>query len=94
MPEPKELVSARLLIGGPAGLRSELNLAKGVDHRTLLMLAHDLLVAVEQRGFLTPAIAQARPLIKDQLSAWGLAHSPFVPAAPTTDESSGRNIAV
>jgi hypothetical protein len=82
MPQPKVLASAKLMLGGGGGLRSEVNLAQGVDQRTMLMLAHDLLTALEQSGALSPAVAQCRPLIRDQLTAWGLLNNPYVPTSP------------
>ena len=93
MPEPKVLVSAQLLIGGPEGLRTAIKLSEGVDSRTLLMLAHDLMVAAQQKGHLTPAVAQATPLIRNQLLAWNLSQTPYLPTI-VADPNSGSSIAV
>lgn len=94
MATQKELASAQLLAGGGGGLRTNITLASGVDRRVLLMLAHDLLTALEQAGFLTQNIAQAKPLMRGQLEAWGMAPGPTPPAQLTNNDTGGPNIAV
>ena len=94
MTTQKELASAQLLSGGGGGLRTNIKLEKGVDRRVLLMLAHDLLTALEQAGFLTQNIAQAKPLMRGQLEAWGMAPGPLAPPPATNADTGGPNIAV
>jgi hypothetical protein len=72
MPQAKELAAAKLLLGGSRGLRTEVSLAEKVEPRVMLMLAHDLLAALEQKGYLSPAVAQSRTVIRGQLAAWGV----------------------
>jgi hypothetical protein len=71
MPQAKELASAKLLLGGGGGLHTEVTLAQKVDQRVMLMLAHDLLAALEQSGHISPAVAWSRTIILDQLASWG-----------------------
>lgn len=94
MTQQKELASAQLLSGGGGGLRTNITLASGVDRRVLLMLTHDLLTALEQAGYLTPNIAQAKPLLRGQLEAWGMAPGPLGPLPATNADTGGPNIAV
>ncbi|MFQ6027349.1 MAG: hypothetical protein ACE5Q6_07640 [Dehalococcoidia bacterium] len=94
MPQSKELASAKLLLGGGRGLRTEVSLADKVDPRVMLMLAHDLLTALEQKGYLSPAVAQSRAVIRNQLAAWGVINNPYIPTLPTTLPGTNRSIIV
>ncbi len=78
MIQEQELASARLITGGGAGLRSRVSL-NVKDPRLMLFLVHDLIEAIEQAGYMTPPIAQAKPLITQQLAEWGFKHGPSLP---------------
>jgi hypothetical protein len=92
MRQPSVLASAKLLLGGAAGLRTGVSLSTNVDRRVMLMLAHDLLAALDQSGHLSPAVAQSRTAVWDQLAAWGIVNNPYIPTVSTKAPGSDRTI--
>ena len=72
---PGEIASARVVRAGPQ-VQSQIQLGRGTDPRVLVLLAHHLLRAAEQKGVLTTSVAQARLLLEGQVNEWGLSAGP------------------
>ena len=75
---PGEIASAKFIGEGGKG-NAHIQLATGADPRLLVLLAHGLLQAAEERGVLTTAVAQARSLLEEQMKDWGLSKGPAIP---------------
>ena len=74
---PGKMVTATTTNSG-GQVHSDIQLEKGVDPRVLVMMAHDLLVAAEQKGVLTESVAVARPLLQTQVQLWGMGSTPTI----------------
>lgn len=74
----EEIASAKFIGEGDIG-NAQIQLATGADPRLLVLLAHGLLQAAEEKGVLTPAVIQARPLLEEQMKDWGLTKGPATP---------------
>ena len=75
---PGEIASAKFIGEGGKG-NAHIQLATGADPRLLVLLAHGLLQAAEEKGVLTTAVVQARPLLEEQMRDWGLTKGPPMP---------------
>jgi hypothetical protein len=91
---PNELAAARLFNPGLQGLHTEVKLAPKVENRVLLLLARDLLAALEQSGHVSSAVAQSRAIIQDQLAAWGIMNNLYVPVVPSRSTRYDHTIVV
>ncbi len=63
------------LIRETSGIRTKLDLARGVDPRILLMLARDSLEAAEHKGCVYHPVTQLRLALQKELKAAGLGQS-------------------
>ena len=83
---PEEKASAKFIGEGGRG-NAHIQLATGADPRLLVLLAHGLLQAAEEKGVLTEAVVRARPLLEEQMKDWGLAKGPPIPRMTVRTDS-------